>query len=216
MQVAFLHTLAANETLFDGFIQRSRLPNFATVVHHSAPQLLEYASQTGLDEVLAAQVAQQVLQLEAQGADWIVCTCSSIGRMAEQAQTKHARVIRVDRPMAIVASKAKQLTVLAALETTIEPTMSLLAEYPSQLSEQAQVVVIPQAWQHYLNGKIDTYSQTIADYIVQKCIDDECVVLAQASMSPALSLLAETLQARVLTSPKLCIDFLIAELGESA
>ena len=214
MQVAFLHTLAANESLFETFIQRSRLPSLAIVVHHSAPELLEYASQTGLDEVLAEQVAQQVLQLEAQGADWIVCTCSSIGRMAEQAQTKHARVIRVDRPMAIAASKAKQLTVLAALETTIEPTMSLLAEHPSQLSEQAQVVVIPQAWQYYLNGQIDTYSQTIADYIVQNGIDDECVVLAQASMAPALALIPQHLQARVFTSPKLCIDFLIAELGE--
>jgi hypothetical protein len=39
VQVAFLHTLAANQVLFDGFIQGSELPHLAKVVHHSAPSL---------------------------------------------------------------------------------------------------------------------------------------------------------------------------------
>ncbi|GAB2638871.1 hypothetical protein [Vibrio panuliri] len=212
MKVAFLHTLAANQILFDDCIQESQLAKFADVMHCCAPELLEYASGVGFDAHLANQVAGQVRALEQQGADWIVCTCSSIGRLAESSLTHHAKVLRVDRPMAQKASQAKQLTVLAALPTTIEPTMSLLAEYRVDIEQFANVRVIDVVWQHYLAGDLATYQQAIANYLDQYCSDDEVVLLAQASMAPAMKLLSEVWSTKVLTSPSTCLEYLVGQL----
>ncbi|WP_194438256.1 hypothetical protein [Vibrio fluminensis] len=212
MKVAFLHTLAANQTLFDECIQGSKLAELADVVHYSAPDLLQYASNVGFDEHLAKLVAQQVQTLESLGANWVICTCSSIGRLAESCVTQHAKVLRIDRPMAQVASKAKQLTVLVALPTTIEPTMNLLAEYQANIENRASVRVIDGAWQHYLDGDLTAYQQTIADYIEQYCAQDETILLAQASMAPAVNLLVKPCQEKVLTSPRSCIEYLVEQL----
>ncbi|EGU32086.1 hypothetical protein VII00023_05467 [Vibrio ichthyoenteri ATCC 700023] len=212
MQIAFLHTLAANQTLFESFIAPSGLDRLASIVHHSAPQLLQYASAVGLDDELASMVEQQIVQLEAQGADWIVCTCSSIGALAEQAKTRFAQVMRVDRPMAIEASQSGHIKVLAALATTINPTINLLAEYDADIAQRSTVEVIPEAWAHYLAGDNDAYLATIAQYITQHCQDDGCIVLAQASMAPAILQLDQATRQRALTSPSLCLDYLLAEL----
>ncbi|GAK85533.1 glutamate racemase [Vibrio ponticus] len=160
----------------------------------------------GFDEQLTNQVAKQVQELEAQGADWIICTCSSIGRLAETSATHHAKMLRVDRPMAQAASKAKQLKVLAALSTTLEPTMNLLAEYQAESETLTQVQVIEGAWQHYINGDLPAYQQTIAEHISQYCAEDDVILLAQASMAPAVKLLADTCQAKVLTSLVLVLN----------
>ena len=157
-------------------------------------------------------VEQEILKLEAQGANWIVCTCSSIGRLAEQSKTQFAQVIRVDRPMAITASRSDQIKVFAALSTTIEPTMALLAEYDQDIAHRVSVAVIPDAWAHYQNGDTHAYLATIAQYIEHHCQQDPCIVLAQASMAPSILQLGESLQHRTLTSPKLCLDYLLAEL----
>ncbi|MBO9496619.1 hypothetical protein J7438_21395 [Thalassotalea sp. G20_0] len=213
MKVAFLHTLTANQTLFDACIQESPLTEIADVIHRNAPELLQYASSVGLDDTLAKQVEQHILNLEEQGAEWIICTCSSIGHLAESSKTGSAQVIRVDRPMALAASQANGITVLAALKTTIEPTMNLLAEYQADIQQLAKVRVIDDAWQHYLDGCSERYQQTIADYIEQHCLEDDSIVLAQASMAPAVKRLPEALQHKVLTSPELCIQYLIVQLA---
>ncbi len=79
MQIAFLHTLVANQSLFDSFIASSGLEKQATIRHHITSQLLQHASNVGIDDELATMVEQQIVLLEEQGADWIICTCSSIG-----------------------------------------------------------------------------------------------------------------------------------------
>lgn len=212
MQIAFLHTLAANQSLFDSFIASSGLEKQATIRHHIASQLLQHASNVGIDDELATMVEQQIVQLEAQGADWIICTCSSIGALAEQAKTRFAQVMRVDRPMAIEASQSGHVKVLAALETTIIPTMSLLAEYDAAIAKRVTVEVISKAWPHYQAGDNEAYLATIAQHINDHCESDRCIVLAQASMAPAILQLDELTRQRTLTSPNLCLDYLIAEL----
>ncbi|OLQ86605.1 hypothetical protein BIY21_04015 [Vibrio ponticus] len=212
MKVAFLHTLAANQTLFDACIEETSLADIAEVIHYCSPRLLQYASRVGLDADLAMQVEQQVLQIEAQGADWIICTCSTIGRLAESAQVQRAQVIRVDRPMAWAARQAKQMSVLAALKTTLQPTMNLLAEYQADIDQVARVVILEDAWQHYIDGQLESYHQTIADYIEQHCEGDDAVVLAQASMAPAVKFLPTAMKVKVLTSPSSCIEYLVEQL----
>lgn len=212
MQIALLHTLAANQTLFDSFIASSGLDKQTSIRHHCVPELLQHASAVGIDDELASMVEQQVERLEAQGADWIICTCSSIGALAEQAKTRFAQVMRVDKPMIIEASQASHVKVLAALETTINPTMNLLAEYDADIAQRATVEVIPDAWSHYLAGNNDAYLATIAQYITQHCQHDGCIVLAQASMAPAIFQLDQATRQRTLTSPGLCLDYLLAEL----
>ncbi|MEC6831090.1 hypothetical protein VXS06_04850 [Photobacterium toruni] len=212
MQIAFLHTLSANQTLFDLFIASSGLEKRVSIRHYCAPKLLQHASEMGIDDELAAMVEQQIVLLEEQGADWIICTCSSIGGLAEQAKTRFAQVMRVDRPMASEASQCGHIKVLAALETTINSTMILLAEYDADIVQRATVEVIPEAWAHYLAGDNDTYLAIIAQYTYDHCENDSRIVLAQASMAPAILQLDQATRQRTLTSPSLCLDYLLAEL----
>ena len=157
-------------------------------------------------------VKQQVLQLEVQGVDWVVCTCSSIGALAEQVKTRFSQVIRVDRPMAIEVSQSGHIKVLVALETTIIPTMNLLAEYDADIVQRATVEVIPKAWPDYLAGDNEAYLTTIVQYINDHCENDSRIVLAQASMAPAILHLDQATRQRIITSPSLCLDYLLADL----
>jgi hypothetical protein len=212
MQIAFLHTLSANQTLFDLFIASSGLEKRVSIRHYCAPKLLQHASEVGIDDELAAMVEQQIVLLEEQGADWIICTCSSIGALAEQAKTRFAQAMRVDRPMAIEVSQSGHIKVLVALETTIIPTMNLLAEYDADIVQRATVEVIPKAWPDYLAGDNEAYLTTIVQYINDHCENDSRIVLAQASMAPAILHLDQATRQRILTSPSLCLDYLLADL----
>lgn len=183
-----------------------------SIRHYCASKLLQHASEVGIDDELAVMVEQQIVLLEEQGADWIICTCSSIGALAEQAKTRFAQVMRVDRPMAIEASQRGHIKVLAALETTINPTMILLAEYDADIAQRATVEVIPEAWAYYLAGENDAYLAIIAQYTHDYCKNDSRIMLAQASMAPAILQLDQATRQRTLTSPSLCLDYLLAEL----
>jgi len=84
--------------------------------------------------------------------------------------------------------------------------------------------VVPNAWEHLQkNGNSTAYAQVVADYILsnyynyyqRESNDQVVIVLAQASMSPAVDLLSESQTAKcptILTSPGTCIAFLLNDM----
>src|SRR5208337_2984014 len=76
----------------------------------------------------AQRVAGHVASAEAAGADYILVTCSSIGKAVEAAARKAmVPVLRVDQPMADQAVQTgKRIGVIATLPTTVEPTGDLI------------------------------------------------------------------------------------------
>ncbi|MCQ1059705.1 hypothetical protein LRP52_27220 [Photobacterium sp. ZSDE20] len=209
MKIAFLYTLDANKALFRPYIERYLANNTATITHHVNEQLLSKAMEAGLTHTVTKLVQQAIRDIEAEGADIIICTCSTIGDAAEQTPNINSRVIRVDRPMAEQAVSARKVHVLAALESTIEPTLTLLKQCGQQqgTSPDISYAVIPNAWPHYANGDADSYAKVIAKYVERESNRYDNIVLAQASMAPAIAYINKP-PAPVLSSPELCCQYI--------
>ncbi|PSW22041.1 hypothetical protein C9I98_01905 [Photobacterium sanctipauli] len=215
MHVAFLYTLEANVALFRPYINRYLGQADVTISHHVNEALLQQAIELGEVAEVTESVQDAVKQLSANGADWVICTCSSIGDMAEQTPNIQALVTRVDRPMAMKATTYKKVLVLAALESTIQPTMALL-EQCGQEQQQAPVIetaIVPNAWSSFTSGDITTYAKVIADYI-NRISGFDAIILAQASMAPALEHDITT-TTPVLTSPALCLTHIADKLAQA-
>jgi hypothetical protein len=71
--------------------------------------------------------------------DKVVCTCSTIGDIAERFSPS---VMRVDRHMAISAIIFSRIHVLASLKSTIQPTKQLVEECARMVN-----AILPFKWQ---------------------------------------------------------------------
>ncbi|UTV31006.1 hypothetical protein [Photobacterium atrarenae] len=211
MHIAFLYTLSDNIPLFSPYIQRYLRDRNMTVTHHLNEELLQHAREDGLTANVAAEIHQAVTEIADTGADMIVCTCSTIGDLAEQTPAVTATVIRVDRPMARAAVAFPQIHVLAALPDTLEPTMALLRSTAKAAGREPKIstAVVPQAWQSYQAGDQRGYAATIARFIRENCQGlSGALLLAQASMAPAAQLVRGRQAGQILTSPELCLRYL--------
>lgn len=206
--VGFLHTADAHVESFVTLVRA--VDASTTVVTVVDAELLATARLRGTDAVLDG-IERAIDELVAVGASSIVCTCSTIGAAAEAVGRRiGVDVVRVDRAMAeLVASIGGQVVVLAALDSTIAPTVELLSHAMSDAGTTADVsaIVVDGAWDCFEAGDVGGYQRLVADAIER--IDDSVtvVVLAQASMAPAADI-AHT-DVPVVSSPRLAVERLL-------
>jgi hypothetical protein len=214
MKVAFLYTLETNITLFKPYIDQYLGDKDVSVSHHVNEALLQRAMIDGLVQSTLDLVTQAIIEIDNTGVDFIICTCSTIGKMAESIANISANVIRVDRPMAEEAIHHADVLVLAALESTIEPTAELLKSCALQQRKSPKITtqVIPNVWSAYLAGDVESYSKSIAEHINQNSSSNDIIVLAQASMASALPLIHSD-NKQILASPPLCLQKLAGKVN---
>jgi len=174
-------------------------------MHEVDSQLLARVVAAGMttDAVQAIQTA--VRSLADRGARVVVCTCSTIGGVAEATPGVTAPVLRVDRAMAGQAvASGRRILVAAALASTVTPTLDLLAEEARLQHRPLDVVPVfcDGAWEHFQRGDAAAYVASIAGSVRQLATPTDTVVLAQASMAPAADLLRQS-GLSVLSSPRL-------------
>jgi hypothetical protein len=209
-QIAFLHTARAHIRTFDALLdKRGQSSNEKISVRHDVDEaLLSDAVRLGLTPEIIARTEQAITNAGNSGARIIICTCSTLGAIAEafDSQTK-ATVIRIDRPMADLAvTRGQQILIVAALASTLTPTRALLATSAHNLgkSPTLNTLLLPNCWAHFLAGDEQTYLETIATRIEQIEADQkdspDLIVLAQASMATAADLCTGT-QIPILGSP---------------
>jgi hypothetical protein len=209
--IGFLHTDQVHVATFKRLVA-DRAPE-ATTVHEVREDLLDSARRHGLtDPVLETGIAHSVEALERRGADVIVCTCSTISGLAERAGTPtQPPVLRIDRPMAATAVRhGRRIAVVAAVESTIEPTMSLLDEEAAAAGADVAIDSLPcfGAWPLFERRDLDAYHRFIAAHVDGIDESYDLVVLAQATMAPAAALVADP--ARVRSSPAAVVDAALA------
>ena len=104
----------------------------------------------------------------------------------------------------------RRIAVVAAVESTIEPTLSLLREEAVSAGADVEIESLPcfDAWPLFERGDLDGYHRFIAAHV--DAIDEsyDCVVLAQATMAPAAALVAEP--GRVRSSPVAAVEAALA------
>jgi hypothetical protein len=208
--VGFLHTAQVHVPTFEA-LSRELMPS-AQTVHRVDPEALELARQDGTGKRVRAVVASHLSELRESGCEVILCTCSTLGEIAEGLSGDGLEVIRIDRPMLRRAvTLGPRIGVLAALTSTVEPTTRVLAEEAADARADVslEVSVVEEAWDAFLSGDAEEYRSRIAQ--AARALSSRCdvVVLAQASMEPAAALLAG-LTTPVLSSPRAAVEAVAA------
>jgi hypothetical protein len=210
--LAFLHTAEPNIAVFRELVARFD-PSVPTR-HELIDDVLAGAVGTGsVTDAMRNRTEATVLRLIAEGSPVVLCTCSTIGGVAEATPVPAGtRVIRVDRPMAEAAvASGRRILVAATLPSTLGPTKALLQNVADSQQRSIEMVDVlcEHAWPHFARGDRDAYADEIARAVAQVAGAEDIVVLAQASMAPAVSRL-EARGIRALASPELGVRAALA------
>jgi hypothetical protein len=189
------------------------------VVHRVNESVLkELMELSGIDSGIADRIRGEISELRDEGADAVVCKCSSTGVVAEEMNDSETiEVQRIDRAMADTAVGIGERIVLAAsLPSTLGPTRKLLKSSSLCLGKSISIqeVVIPSAWALYEAGDQAGYFEEIAKAMTAEFEKGDVIVLAQASMAGAVSLVLNY-PTPILSSPKLGVDRAVEALRES-
>jgi hypothetical protein len=205
--IGFLHTSPVHVPTFDGLTRR--ISPGVTAVHVVDESLLKVARSSGPEAVLGG-VRDGIDSLRERGAQVVVCTCSTIGDVAESAGTD-VPTFRVDRPMARRAvDLGDRIGVVAALESTLAPTKALVVHEAAAAGKQPVIdlVLVDGAWDDFEADDMDGYLHRIADSARAIADRVDVIVLAQASMAPAVDHLGD-LDVSVLSSPDLAVRYAV-------
>ncbi|MEZ3177915.1 arylsulfatase [Streptomyces pimonensis] len=198
--LALLHTSPVHVPVFDAL--RDEAHPGLELRHVVAEGLLERARADG-PAAVADEVRTRVRETADRGARAVLCTCSTIGGVAEAtAAGAGVPVLRVDRPMAAAAVAAGPgVVVLAALESTLRPTAALVEEEAARAGRSVEVrtVLVEGAWARFEAADPAGYARRVAD-AADAVTGADAIVLAQASMAPAERL--TTTRVPVLASPR--------------
>jgi len=171
---------------------------------------LQRAQAEGLSTELRAEVARHLEEATARAAV-VVCTCSTLGPVADDVASAHPSVFRIDRPMMEAAARCGGTCVVAlCLDSTIGPTSELFEDVCRGLRRDPhyEIASCAKAWPHFEAGDLARFAAEIAATVRSRLAAlprAGSVVLAQASMAAAVPLLADA-PVPILSSPKLAAE----------
>jgi hypothetical protein len=197
--LALLHTSPVHVDTFDR-IRDEEAPGL--VLRHTVDEAMLARARTAGPASVKSDVEDALRAALEAGATAALCTCSTIGGVAEAAQVGLA-VVRVDRAMAAAAvAIGPRIRILAALASTVGPTVELIAEEAAACGRVVtpSVTIVEGAWARFESGDGEAYLATIAE-VIGATTDADVIVLAQASMADAAEL--ATVDVPILSSPRL-------------
>lgn len=208
MKIGFLHTADIHIAGFDALLDREA-PG-AERVHRVEPDWLAEARREGLTPALQDRVTAAIEGFD--GADAVLCTCSTLGPFVDRVETG-IPAVRIDRPMLERAVECgPRILVAYCLESTRAPTLVLLnaCARAAGRAVEAQPVLCETAWPHFEAGDQAGFARAIAWSVfaaIEEAGTPDGVVLAQASMRAAEELLATRLgpAVPVLSSPRAAV-----------
>ncbi|MEU4165514.1 arylsulfatase [Streptomyces sp. NPDC026665] len=209
--LALLHTSPAHIPVFDA-LRDADHPGLE-LRHLVDEELLARARREGPESV-AEDVRAYIAGAVADGARVVLCTCSTIGAIAERTDAG-VPVLRVDRPMAAAAVAAgSRVVVLATVASTLEPTVGLVEEEARRAGRpvETRTALVDGAWALFDAGDVDGCARVVAD-AADAIADADAIVLAQASMTAAEGLV--TTSVPVLSSPRPGLAAAAAVVGAS-
>ncbi|MFZ3572897.1 aspartate/glutamate racemase family protein [Streptomyces sp. BH097] len=200
MNLTLLHTSPVHVPVFDA-LRDADHPGLE-LRHVVREELLARAGAEG-PEAVTDEVRALLAAAVAGGADAVLCTCSTLGAVAEGlAAEAGVPVLRVDRPMAARAvAEGERIAVVATVRSTFGPTLDLIAEEAGRAGRAVDVrtVFVEGAWELFLAGDRDGYLALVAEAITGIAGAD-VIVLAQASLTDAAERAHTALP--VLSSPR--------------
>ena len=216
-ELVMVHTVGGLVDLFDEL--RAEIDPGVPVRHVVQAALLNDAIDAGgLTDEIRARTRDALLEA-ADGAGLVLCTCSTVGPGADDAAAEAGvPILRVDRPMAEAAVAAgRRITVAATLATTIGPTADLVADAARRAGKEVEIdsVVFAEARARLVAGDADGHARIVADGLHAAAASADAIVLAQASMTPALARCGD-IRVPLLTSPRSGLEAAIARWRAAA
>lgn len=195
-EIVLFHTAESNIGVFS---EAAEAAGFQRPLRHVLRDdlLRDAEAAGGLTDAIRLRTTQA---MAAEGAETIVCTCSTIGPGADDFAATGAQALRVDRALAEAAlDGARKVAVLYAVATTEGPTRDLFHAVAAETGATAtiEMIHVTGAWDLFRSGDPDGYFRRIADVIDALPDSYDRIALAQASMAPAAALTGRD----VLTSP---------------
>ena len=214
--LGLIHTSATLVPIF-ARLCKDKLPG-VEVFNIADDSLIKDVIRRGeLTEKNSERVAGHVASAEAAGADYILVTCSSIGRAVEAAAARAGvPVLRVDQPMADRAVQSgRRIGVVATLPTTLEPTADLISRRAALAGKQIELTsrLCEGAFDALMSGDAAKHDTLVAAALQELASQMDVIVLAQASMARVGEGLAPTdKRIPILASPPLAVDYLATVL----
>jgi Asp/Glu/hydantoin racemase len=214
--LGLVHTSA---TLVPIFAQlcKEKLPGVDTFNLADDSLIKDVIRRGKLTPQTARRAVEHIASAEAAGADYILVTCSSIGRAVETAASLSAvPVLRVDQPMADRAVQTgRKIGIVATLPTTLEPTVDLIQRRAQKVGRQVELTsrLCAGAFDALMSGDAAKHDAMVASALRELSQQVEVIVLAQASMARVVERLAEAeKRVPILASPALAVEYLATVL----
>ncbi len=186
LRVSFLHTIPANQALFDEAAISMGL-SAGNIRHELRPELREAAeARGGLTDDLESQVVDNLLAL-ASTCDVVVLTCATLGPAADGLQNSSVPIIRADVALARLASAiGGRISVLCAAESALLSVERIYSEEAKAIAAQATVVHLPYVWALFQAGERDACFAAIASAATAEYrAGADIVTFAHPWMAPA-------------------------------
>jgi Asp/Glu/hydantoin racemase len=213
-----LHTSATLVPIFEQLC-KEKLPDAAVFNMVDDSLIKDVIAHQCLRPPTARRVTQLVAAAEDAGADYIVVTCSSIGRAVETAASlASVPVLRVDRPMAEQAvAMGPRVGVIATLRTTLEPTADLVARCAAAAGRNIDLTarLCDGAFEALMGGDPQRHDELVLAALQDLAAQVDVIALAQASMARVVNLLPQhERRIPILASPPLAIDHVARLLSQ--
>jgi Asp/Glu/hydantoin racemase len=215
--VAFIHTSPVMIPVFKALAQEL-LGNVNTFNMVDESLLCDIIREKGMPPLTAKRLVGHVVAAGEAGADYVLVTCSSMGRAVEASRVVcGATVLRVDEPMADQAiGTGRRIGVVATLPSTLEPTVDLIRRRAAAAGTEVNISaeVVEGAFEAVMAGRGEEHDAKVAGALRRMAAQVDVIVLAQASMARVVdSLSSAERPVPILSSPRSAVQHLAGLLA---
>ncbi|MBN1524872.1 MAG: hypothetical protein JW904_10335 [Spirochaetales bacterium] len=211
MTIFFIHTVSGLKEYFDT-LTAEILPDADTchLIDESIIRQVETAG--GLTSMVTERLCDHAVYAQKAGAAAVQFTCSSISPAADIAAGKvNIPVLKVDLPMVMYAvNHFTCIGVAATVETTLGPTTELLKSTAAKAGKNIvlETRLCAGAFAAFKAGDYAGYTARIKETVNELTVENEVIILAQASMARALAEIDNNTAIPVLSSPRMAVEHL--------
>jgi Asp/Glu/hydantoin racemase len=218
VKLALIHTSPTLAPLFTELCAKW-MPD-VQIFHMVDESLIKNTVAAGsLEKLTTRRLIGMVESAGLAGADAVLVTCSSIGEaVTTAAKLFDFPVLRVDEAMAEEAiERGNRIGILATLQTTLEPTASLVRRKGNGKGIEIVDHLCEGAFTALMAGDSKTHDEIVKGALLNEMRGTDVVVLAQASMARVVAAMEPgVLKMPVLSSPELGVQRMAEVLQERA
>jgi Asp/Glu/hydantoin racemase len=192
-------------------IFKELMPNVRRINIVDDSLLADVMSVGHITQAVTKRMCTYVQTAEEAGADAILSLCSSLGPTIDIARPLvSVPVIKIDDAMTEEAARsANRIGVMATVLTTLGPTVDLIHSKASAMKRvcQIQPALVEGAFQILMSGDREKHDRMVSEAARELANQVDLIVLAQASMTRLVTNLSNETGLRVLSSPRLAIEY---------